>query len=177
MRLRLFFALWPDDTARRAISALAREVARRAEGRATRTETIHLTLAFLGDVETDRVLALAAIGEAAANAAPPFELRLDLVGGFREARIAWLGTEPVPGPLAALSGVLNKCLAAEEFRVDRRPFAAHVTLARKCRSVPRRESVEPVDWTVDRLTLIASELAADGSRYRTHAEWPLASEG
>jgi len=175
--LRLFFALWPDPAARVAIAALAREVAERTGGRATRERTIHLTLAFLGDVNPDRVPALAGIGDAAARAAPPFALKLDLVGGFREARIAWLGAEPVPAPLAAVAAVLNKCLAAEDFRVDRRPFAAHVTLARKCRSMPPRANVEPVDWPVDRLSLVASELASGGSRYRIHAEWPLASEG
>jgi 2'-5' RNA ligase len=175
--LRLFFALWPDDAARSAIAALAREVAQRAEGRPTRHETIHLTLAFLGDVEPDRVPALAAIGEAVASAAPPFALKLDLIGGFRDARVAWLGAEPVPAPLATLAARLSASLAAEGFRVDHRPFAAHVTLARKCRSVPRRESVASAGWVVDQLSLVASELASGGSRYRTHAEWPLASEG
>ena len=171
--LRLFFALWPDDTARRAISALAHDVAERAAGRATREETIHLTLAFLGDVEPGRIPGLAAIGETVARIAPQFELRLDLVGGFRDARVAWLGAEPVPASLAAIADRLKTDLAAEGFRIDRRPFTAHVTLARKCRSVPGRENVAAISWAVDRLSLVASELASDGSRYRTRAEWPL----
>jgi len=175
--LRLFFALWPDDAARRAISALAREVAQRAEGRATRGETIHLTLAFLGDVDANRLPALAALGAAVAGAAPPFALKLDLVGGYGDARVAWLGAEPVPAPLAALAARLNAALAAGGFRVDHRPFAAHVTLARKCRSLPPRDRVATVGWAVDRLTLVASELTTGGSRYRTHADWPLAWEG
>ena len=175
MTLRLFFALWPDDAARGAIAALAREVARRTEGRATRDETIHLTLAFLGDVDANRLPVLSAIADAVARITPPFALKLALVGGFRDARVAWLGAEPVPAPLAALAAVLNRRLAAEAFRVERRPFAAHVTLARKCRSVPHRENVTPVAWAVDRLSLVASELASGGSRYRTHSEWPLAS--
>jgi 2'-5' RNA ligase len=173
--LRLFFALWPDDAARRAMAGLAREVAERAEGRSTREETIHLTMAFLGDIDTGRLPVLAAIGEGVARVASRFELTLDLVGGFRDARVAWLGAEPVPAPLAALADGLNEHLAAQGFRVDRRPFAAHVTLARKCRSMLRRERVAPVVWNVDRLSLVASEFAGGGSCYRTHAEWPLAS--
>jgi len=172
--LRLFFALWPDAAARDAMAALARDVAQRTSGRATRVDTIHLTLAFVGDVSSDRVPALAEIGDTAARAAPPFALTVDVIGGFREARVAWLGTEPVPTLLAALASRLNASLAAAGFRVDRRPFAAHVTLARHCRLVPPRGIVAPVAWHVDRLSLVASELGSGGSRYRTQAEWPLA---
>jgi len=171
--LRLFFALWPDAAARAAIAAFAHEVAQRAGGRDPREENLHVTLAFVGDVSPDRIAALAAIGTDGALAAPPFMLSLDVLGGFRDARIAWLGAEPVPTPLVALVTRLGTGLAAEGFRVDRRPFAAHVTLARSCRSVPRRASVAPITWHVDRLTLVASELGSGGARYRVQAEWPL----
>jgi len=175
--LRLFFALCPDRSGREAVATLALEIADRVEGRATRTDTIHLTLAFVGDTAPDRVLNLAAIGEAVARGTRPFTLTLGLVGGFRDARVAWLGAEPVPEALAALAAPLRARLAAEGFRVDRRPFAAHVTLARKCRRIPQRESVAPIGWDVDRLSLVASELSSGGSRYRTVGEWPLAAAG
>lgn len=172
-RLRVFFALWPDADARDAMAALARDLARRCGGRATRPESIHLTLAFVGDVAAERTDALRAIGAAAARAATPFDLALDRLGSFREARVAWLGVEAVPEPLAALARGLNGGLAGQGFRVDRRPFAAHVTLARSIRSQLPAETVAPVAWNVERLALVASELAAGGSRYRDVAEWPL----
>ena len=171
--MRMFFALWPDPAARTTIAARVREVAELAAGRATREETLHLTLAFVGEVSLDRVAALEAIGEDAARAAAPFTLTLDVEGGFRGARVAWLGAEPAPTHLAALATRLAAGLAAHRFRVDCRPFAAHMTLARNCRSVPSRTSVAPVTWRVDRLTLVASELGRGGSSYSTQAEWPL----
>jgi RNA 2',3'-cyclic 3'-phosphodiesterase len=171
--LRLFFALWPDAAACAAVVALVRDVAQHTGGRATREQTLHLTLAFIGDVSPERVPLLEALGQSAADAAAPFTLTLGIVGGFRDARVAWLGVEPVPTPLAALAARLGTGLAAEGFRVDHRPFAAHVTLVRRCRTLPSRASVAPIAWRVDRLTLVASELASGGSRYRTLAEWSL----
>jgi RNA 2',3'-cyclic 3'-phosphodiesterase len=175
--LRLFFALWPDTAARAAIAARVDDIAQRAGGRATRAETLHLTLAFVGDVSPGRVSALEAIGEGASRAAAPFTLTLDVLGSFRDARIAWLGADPVPSALQALAARLNTGLAAGGFRVDRRPFAAHMTLARNCRVMPPHAGVAPVVWRVDRLSLVASELGGSGARYRTQAEWPLAGTG
>jgi 2'-5' RNA ligase len=172
--LRLFFALWPDAAARDAIAVLARDVRRRCDGRVPRPENVHLTLAFLGDVAPDRVDALAVVGAAAAGAVPPFVLTLDRLGGFRDAGIAWLGTDRAPAPLAELARRLAEGLAADGFRVERRPFAAHVTLARKCRAPPpQRERVAAVSWPVDALSLVASQPAAGGSRYHTLGEWTL----
>ena len=171
--VRLFYALWPDAAARDAIAVLARDVERRCGGRAPRPENAHLTLAFVGEVAPDRVEALAAIGAAAADAGAPFALKLDRLGGFRDAGIAWLGAERAPAALGALVRRLGDELAANQFRVERRPFAAHVTLARKCRAPPSRERVAAVTWRVDALTLVASQPAAGGSRYHTLAEWTL----
>ncbi len=171
--VRLFYALSPDAAARDAIAVLARDVARRSGGRAPRPENAHLTLAFLGDVAPDRVDALAVIGAAAARAVAPFALTLDRLGGFRDGGIAWLGAERAPAPLAELARRLGEGLAADGFRVERRPFAAHVTLARKCRAPPKRERVAAVTWHVDALSLVASQPAAGGSRYHTLTEWTL----
>ena len=172
--LRLFFALWPDKAACDAITAIAREVAAAGKGKAPPPANIHLTLAFVGDVATDRVDALGPIGTAAALAVAPFTLTLDRVGGFRDAGIAWLGTTTAPPPLGELARQLRAGLRAERFPVDRRAFAAHVTLARKCGAPPARaRRVDPVTWSVDALTLVASRLAPGGSRYHTLTEWPL----
>ena len=171
--LRLFFAIWPDAAAGEATAALAREVAAARRGKPPPALNAHLTLAFLGGIAPDRVDALADIGAAAARAAVPFALTLDRLGGFRDGGIAWLGAEPVPAPLADLARALREGLSEHRFPVERRPFAAHVTLARKCRILPAREGVAPVTWHVDTLSLVASQLAAGGSRYHNLAEWRL----
>ena len=172
-RLRVFFALWPDPATRDLVAALAHEVVARAGGMAPRPGNIHLTLAFVGDVASERIAALERIGDEAARAAAPFMLALDRHGGFRETGIAWLGTEAMPPELDRLARELNEGLRAGGFRVERRPYQAHVTLARRCRRRAFPDAVAPIAWRIERLTLTASELLRQGSNYRELAAWPL----
>src|SRR5258705_4553433 len=94
--LRTFFALWPDASACERIATLARDVVSRAGGRAPRSENIHLTVAFVGNVALDRIAALKRIGASAARAVAPFTLELDRLGAFHHAGIAWFGAEVLP---------------------------------------------------------------------------------
>ena len=169
--LRVFFAVWPDASTRAAIAALAHEAAANAGGRPAPLENLHLTLAFIGDVPAERLAALQAIGAEAARTTPPFTLMLDRLGGFRDAGIAWLGTTPTPPALDALVGPMREALGAAGFPVDPRPFRVHVTLARRCRRRVRAATIAPIAWRVERMTLTASELGGEASRYRDLAAW------
>ena len=171
--LRVFFALWPDAGARDALATLSRAVVRQAGGRAPAAENLHLTLAFVGEVTVDRADALRVVGLAATAGMPAFDLSLDGVGAFRGSGIAWAGASSVPPELAQLVSQLNDALTAQGFPTDPRPFHAHVTLARRCRRAAAALPAAPITWTVDGMTLNASELAPGGSRYRELAAWPL----
>jgi RNA 2',3'-cyclic 3'-phosphodiesterase len=173
--LRLFFALAPDAATRAALAALARDVAGAMGGRAPRDENLHLTLAFLGQQPSGRVAALAAIGAAAATAAPPFVLTLDRVGAFRSAGIGWAGTDRVPPALQAVVAALAAGLAAAGLPVERRPFHPHVTLVRRGTRAPEGIAPAPLDWHVERLVLMASDTLPEGPRYREIGGWPLAA--
>jgi RNA 2',3'-cyclic 3'-phosphodiesterase len=171
-RLRTFFAVWPDASARDALAPVAREVAG-SQGRAQPSRNLHLTLAFLGDVAATRVPALSAIGLAAAAAVSPFQLTLDHTGNFRRTGIAWVGASTQPPELAELVRQLRDALEAEGYAMERRVFQPHVTLARRCRGPVTVPLVTPIAWHVGRIALNASELARGGSRYRELATWPL----
>ena len=170
--LRVFFALWPGAS-RDLVAALSRDFAEVTGGRAPRPGNIHLTLAFVGEVAPERVVALERIGDMAARTSAPFTLELGRTGNFRDAGIAWLGTDAIPPELDRLMRRLNEGLATAGFRVERRPFHAHVTLARRCRRPLPPRVITPVAWCIERLTLIASELSSQGSDYRELAAWPL----
>jgi 2'-5' RNA ligase len=81
--------------------------------------------------------------------------------------------DAAPPDLGQIVLALSEGLAAQSFRVERRPFKVHVTLARKCRRPPPVEAIAPLAWRVDRLALIASELRPEGARYREIAGWRL----
>jgi 2'-5' RNA ligase len=169
---RLFFALWPDPQARAALALLARDVARHALGNAPRADNLHLTLAFLGSVGGDRLEPLRRIGGEVAARVAPFDLSLERIGG-RGFGIAWLSPDGLPPALVALHGTLTTGLAGDGFAAERRMFRPHLTLARHCVRAAHRGAVLPIRWTVDRLALVESTLAAGGSRYRDLASWPL----
>jgi 2'-5' RNA ligase len=127
--LRLFFALWPDPATRAAIAALARDVGRETGGRAVTPENVHLTLVFLGEQPAEIVPKLCA--SAAAVELSAFRLALDEVDCWRKTGIAWLGASETPAALAALHGGLARALASLGIALEARPFAPHLTLARR----------------------------------------------
>ncbi len=172
--LRLFFALWPDKLARAALARLAQEVAREGHGRAPREASLHLTVAFLGDVPRARVDPLVAIGEQVATTASQFELTLERIGG-RGYGVAWLAHPRSPEPLHALHASLSEALDAGGYALERRMFRPHVTLARDCVRSAHRGPIAPIGWRVDRLSLVVSTLAPGGSQYRELAGWRLAA--
>ena len=171
---RLFFAVVPDAAARRALAALAREAQSATGGRAPREENLHLTLAFLGNVAPRRIGELEAIGAQAAAVAAPFLLKLESVGAFREAGVAWAGTAAVPESLQRVFDSLRSLLRAAGLPAERRPFHPHVTLARRCVRGPSAVTMAPVAWRVESIVLMASETLPGGPRYRELASWPLA---
>ena len=174
---RVFFAVWPDADACALLASLARDCAARTGGRAALSSNLHLTLAFVGEVERSRVATLQAIGLAACAAAAPFTLTLDRVGAFRKAGIAWVGASVLPPQLERVVRALNGELSCGGFPTERRPFQPHVTLARRCRKAASVELAAPIAWRVGRVVLNVSEPLRGGVRYRALAEWPLEGPG
>ena len=166
----MFFALVPLPSLAQSLGALARDLARRARGRPVPAENVHLTLAFVGAWPHARLPELLDIGAQLGGA--PIELRLDTLGGFRRAGVAWIGAAATP-PLTALATSLATRLAALGVALDDRPLAPHVTLVRKCRGPYPDERVAPFAWKADAVTLLESQTRAEGARYRPLARWPL----
>jgi len=166
---RLFFAIWPGEEAARSLADASLALAGLAGGKPVPRGKIHLTLVFLGSISPDETREAARIG--AAVRSPRFGLALDHVGSFRRARVAWAGPSEVPAPLASLQSGLEGALRGAGLRLDERPFAPHVTLARKIeRDVPRAPLAQ-VEWRVDELTLARSETGT--GRYTVLETWPL----
>ena len=177
--MRLFFALWPPEKLAEKLSVQADWLAKFNGGRATRRETIHLTLAFLGEVEPDH---LGTVMEAARRVQmPAFELSIDRLGHWRHNRLFWAGCHcPVP-ELEALARVLHVNLRkASIFYDESHGFSPHLTLVRKTdnASIPRwnpldYESQKPMRWKCDHFVLVRSSPDSGGMAYSRLAEFPL----
>ena len=121
---RLFFALWPDDEVRRAITARATEFAGACApgGRPVAPQRYHLTLQFLGSFAAlPEAVVEGAIAAGDNVHAPELTLLLDRIGSFERNRVWWLGCDPSPG-LLHLRGELGRALAAAGLRTDGKPF-------------------------------------------------------
>ena len=170
---RLFFALWPDATVAKRLHAAARKAHATCGGRLMRLDTLHITLAFLGDVAADRFVEVeaAAVGMALA----PFVLELDRHGYWRHNRILWAGGAALPAGLNRLAGGLADNLRAAGFRLEARPFAAHATLLRNVDTVPAElPSLTSIRWPVADFALVVSLRTEAGSRYEVLRRWALA---
>lgn len=142
-----------------------------------RRETLHATLAFLGDVPADRFDAAAAAADTLR--APAFDLALDSLGYWRHNQILWAGASTVPAALDHLAAGLGEALRRAGFSLERRAFALHITLLRHAacaQGVPEPlDECERLTWPVVDFALVESQLDAHGAHYEVRQRWPLAA--
>lgn len=169
--VRLFFALWPTDAVRGQLASLLREPLRQLPGHHVPVANWHITLAFLGDVPVAQVSCVEAAGAAASAAR--FALQLDSLGYFRTSRVVWLGAAQCPSALSELVSGLRASIARCNIPLDARPFAAHLTLARKVNRRPALGSVPAFTWPIDSFALVESTLSPKGASYVVRQRWPL----
>lgn len=99
-------------------------------------QNLHLTLRFLGEVDEDRVPDIEAALRAAVSGARAVDLPLERFGVFphlKRPNVLWTGPNETPASLTEMAGVLNARLEEAGFPREEgaRPFAAHLTLARR----------------------------------------------
>jgi RNA 2',3'-cyclic 3'-phosphodiesterase len=158
--MRIFFAIWPPAATARALAQWARQAQEKTGGKTTAEEKIHLTLAFLGEADVQK-----ATQAAKRVTAPAHKLPIEQARYWRENNIVWAGPRETPAPLKALFESLSGELYREEFILERRPFAAHVTLVRKARAGKSLPPLPTLAWPVEEFVLVRSALSSAGSTY------------
>lgn len=185
--MRAFVAVALEPAARRQIAVSERkvidEIGTSSAARWTRQENLHLTVAFLGDIDEGLV---PVIGERLAPLAEriaPERLILTGVGGFPASRprVLWLGVEAGRSWFVELSKAVRAALGEGlGVELDQREPSAHVTLARVER--PERALLPALDDAfagrtiasqADHLTLFSSLVGRGGPIYAAEREWPF----
>jgi RNA 2',3'-cyclic 3'-phosphodiesterase len=173
---RLFFALWPDETQRRELEHACAKVVRHSGGRPVPIPNLHVTLAFLGSVAAARIPDLQRIArEQAARLAHDAAATLSFarLAHWKEAQILCaLAAEPSP-TARELAVALQEASAALGLCPDRKPFQAHVTLARKVVRPAALPRLRPVVWRFDAFALIDSRTEPSGPVYSVIDSYPL----
>ena len=125
--MRLFIAIELPDAAKRALAGLRQDI---PGARWVPVEQIHLTLAFLGELDEAALGRLT--GELVRIQVPEFRLGFSGTGCFpdrRRPRVLWVGLEPQPRLMQLAAGVHQAVLGCG-IPQEERPFSPHITLAR-----------------------------------------------
>ena len=171
--MRLFLAAeLPEPVA----GALAEWCPRDDGLRPVARESLHVTLAFLGQRGEDEAPAIAGLLEPAARPVRALALERALALPRRRPRVLAVELADGDGALAELQGALVRALAeAIGFVPERRAFLPHVTVARlrEPRTPSLRELPECGVFAAASLTLFRSHLSPRGARYEALARAPL----
>lgn len=182
--MRQFLAVdIPEPTRLRLEELRARSERSCAGWRWVRSEAIHLTLRFLGEVSEDRDEAAREAWQRAAEGVGPFAFLLEGIVCFpsrRNPRVLCVGARESgsSGRLVELAERVERAARNAGFTAERRPFRPHLTLARAARGKrPRMPSdlgyADPTPVEVSVLTLFRSDLHPTGARYTALATFPL----
>ena len=190
--MRLFVGVELSADVRASAAAVAESLRERlkqarlhVEARWVAAENLHITLWFIGEVDDGRA---DAITQALSPPFPmaPFDVALDGCGAFPPSgvpRVFWLGLAAGADRMLDLYREIAARLAPLGFEPEKRPYSAHLTIARVKHT--RRDSVSGIpralgemparggSCRVGSVTLFRSRLSPKGSTYEPLARVPL----
>lgn len=170
-RQRLFVALWPPAPLAHCLADVAASLHTACGARAVPREHLHITVVFLGSVDSTRLGEVQQVMRASAGES--FELALDAITYRRRGGMLWARATQSPAPLQALVQRLRTAFTASDFAVEDRAFIAHLTLLRDARKPAQLPLLATTPWRVDELTLVRSNLHHHGARYEIIFRQPL----
>lgn len=187
---RTFIALELDESLQRYLGEIIRRMAHDLPGpRWVDPAGIHLTLAFLGELNDQQLAEATHAAELSARLIPSFQYRLSRPGFFgspRQPRVIWIGVEEPSGNLQLLHQQLSLELTQRGFEIDTRPFSPHLTLARIKAPLKSEEQQRLLRLLAEQdrlphsplvrvryLSVMKSELLRTGARYTALRDIPL----
>ncbi len=190
---RLFVAIRIPDQIKAAMAIAQSELRHALPERGvtwTEPEQFHLTLKFLGQVEAQRVPALAQKLGAACHGFSALRLRAERVGAFpspRSPRVIWAGLADGTGRLAQVQAAVEEASSDFTNEPPGKKFSGHVTLGRVKRLNRRdaqllaawldRTAVRSFgEWTATEVELMRSELSSAGARHTCMGTFPLMAQ-
>jgi 2'-5' RNA ligase len=160
-----------------------------ADARWVRTELIHLTLVFLGEVPVDMLGDLEKAVRSAVAGHGAMALRVAGLGRFPPRgvpRVVWAGVEDATGSLPGLRKAVAEATAAFAEKTEDRPYQAHLTLGRVRGPKNARSLAEVLDSMVGEagtefeakeVVVFKSVLGPGGPQYTALARVTLGASG
>ena len=147
------------------------------KARWVRPKNIHLTLKFLGDINSAEIKKAgdAIISAASENASMSLGAKgIGFFPGVKRSRVIWTGIAGQTRELADLQKTLDGKLDTVGFPKEKRPFKGHLTIARIKRKIDARRLVDAMKefgrfesktFIADEVVLFKSELKPSGAVY------------
>ncbi len=155
---RLFFACWPNDDVRDTIVESSSNIII-PNGRRIQPENLHLTLAFVGDVNADKVddyIQAAENLSANSQTVKPFDICLKGYGHFSRPRVLYMAAKEIPSALEGLVKELNASLSPLGYQPEQRAYTPHVSLFRRANDLIKGDELQEINWDIDRFYLAES---------------------
>ncbi len=188
--MRVFLAIEVFGHAAAALDQAAGRLSglRLRDVRVVPSGNIHLTLSFLGDVDSEQAAAVAEALSQVAKRHSGSMLYLGETGTFpnhAQPRVLWVGLAGDVSPLLRLHEEIGQSLSALGFEEERRRFTPHLTVARiseRTRPYDRKRALEAwmetpishgVPVPIRSVSVMRSVLSSEGARYRRLASFDL----
>ncbi|MGB2869311.1 MAG: RNA 2',3'-cyclic phosphodiesterase [Bacteroidota bacterium] len=183
-KIRCFIALPTSEEVRKQIAAVQRRlVETQAEVKWDAPEKFHITLKFLGNVETSVADLLGEALEHRVSSIPPFDIEYANTGAFPNElhpNVLWIGAHADENILRVNTLVEDVC-SEFGFTKEQRSFHPHITLGRvkggrnlrRLTEELKSITFEPIRSRCSHILLVKSDLKPTGSVYTTLKSIPF----
>lgn len=187
--MRTFIAIELPGEIKEALAGLVGRL-RQSDVRASwvTPERMHLTLRFLGEIETVDAEKLGELLAARYAALKPFTLRVAGTGAFPSLgrpSVVWVGVGPLVGGLADAQSIAEEGAWAIGAAPEKKPFHPHLTLGRVrddraleplVERLKREDGFDAGEFAVRAVSLFSSQLRPQGPIYRPLGSFPFGKD-
>jgi 2'-5' RNA ligase len=190
MKIRSFLAFELPLEIKNVVARISEELRQSTlNAKWVKVDNIHLTLVFMGNIETEDIPAIARGVKEVCQAFGPFDLSLKGIGCFpnrRNPRVLWLGLDGDLEPMSDFRDALQGHLTGFGIREEKRKFKPHLTLGRfrkpkkmdskEDQLLSKYEDLSSSVCSLKELILFKSDLKPTGAVYSKVEAWPLTGD-
>ncbi len=182
-KIRAFIAIELNNETQNSLAKIQSELkASGADVKWVEPKNIHLTLKFLGDIDTDLIAKIKNILEDLAKNHQRFSSVINELGAFpntRSPRVIWVGMQEGKENASSIARELENNLFELGIPKEERDFLPHITLGRVKSPINRlkltelldkNKNIPTINFTMEKMTLFKSTLTPRGPIYEAIAE-------
>ena len=187
MKIRSFLAFELPLDIKNTVARVSGELRQSTlKARWVKVDNIHLTVIFMGNIETEDIPAIARGVQGVCQTFGPFDLSLKGIDCFpnrRNPRVLWLGLDGDLEPMSDFRDALQEHLTGFGIKEEKRKFKPHLTLARfrkpkkmdfeEDQLLSKYEDLSSSVCSLKELILFKSDLKPTGAVYTKMEAWPL----